>query len=281
MCAGFAVASAALAQTAAAGGSEGARRALVLQKLKLVEQLLDAPGARRSAESGDAATRESIDRARALLDEGRRIADTDFAGAENRADAALRLVAGATRGAGPKVGDDDLRRRNVEVREQTLVYRNAVAKALEPRGGSATSGALASLDRLIAQADADTAAARHADAQRSLARAYRAAVAALAEARAGETVTIELAFASPSEEYEYERRRYRSHELLVDTVVLERAPPAAARVAIDREVSLARGVRARADEQAAIAEHGAAIRLMEQAVGHLARALRAAGAPVF
>ena len=234
MCAGFAVASAALAQTAAAGGSEGARRALVLQKLKLVEQLLDAPGARRSAESGDAATRESIDRARALLDEGRRIADTDFAGAENRADAALRLVAGATRGAGPKVGDDDLRRRNVEVREQTLVYRNAVAKALEPRGGSATSGALASLDRLIAQADADTAAARHADAQRSLARAYRAAVAALAEARAGETVTIELAFASPSEEYEYERRRYRSHELLVYTVLLERAPTAAPRAAIYR-----------------------------------------------
>lgn len=63
--------------------------------------------------------------------------------------------------------------------------------------------------------------------------------------------------------------------------VAEREPAAEVLALIAQQVAHARVLRRRADERATAGDHTAAIKPMEQASGHLARAIQAAGVPVF
>jgi hypothetical protein len=137
------------------------------------------------------------------------------------------------------------------------------------------------LDQFVAEAEKASAVGRHDDANKSLTQAYRLAVISLFEVRAGETITIELKFDTPADEFAYEQRLHQSHELLVDMAVAERKPAAEVLALIAQKVTHASVLRGRADERATAGDHAAAIKLMEQATGHLVRAIQAAGVPVF
>jgi hypothetical protein len=283
---GVGILAACLTATAASAASDpaatdGGRRALVAQKLKLVEQLLASPRARDIDAGADGEAKAALGRARAMLDEARKAADvSETERAEASANEALRLAttAGRSRGAA-ELADSAQRQRNTELREQIGVYRTALVAALAARRSEPRSSPLAALDRLVADAELAAANGRQGDANKSLAQAYQVAVAALSELRAGETVMIELKFDTPADEFAYEQKRHQSHEMLIEMIVAERKPAAGARALIEQEVARARDLRARAAERAGAADHRAAIGLMEEATGHLVRALQLAGMP--
>lgn len=255
---------AAAAPTDVAAG-DAARRALVTQKSRLLEQVLASP------------------RARTLLAEGRQAADAgETLRAEAAVDEALRLVTTATSARSTAArADGTLPLRNAELLQQVSLYRSALVTALAARKDRQQTSTLAVLDQFVAEAEKASAVGRHDDANKSLTQAYRLAVISLSEVRAGETITIELEFDTPADEFAYEQRLHQSHELLVDMAVAERKPAAEVLALIAQQVTHARVLRGRADERATAGDHAAAIKLMEQATGHLVRAIQAAGVPVF
>jgi len=257
---------------------EAARRALVTQKLKLIEQMLASP--RAQSLSAEPQAKAWLTQARELIAESQRAMDAnDTERAATQVDEAFRLATAATRRHGAsELADSAQKQRYTELREQVNAYRGALGTSSKSaRSADVQRG----IDQLVRQAEQSAASGRFDEANRALTQAYQTAVVALSEARAGETVTIELKFNSPAEEFEYEQKRHRSHELLVDVAVTERKPTPATQAHIDRELVQAREVRVRADERAKAGDTKAAIQLMEQATSHLVRALQAAGMPVF
>jgi len=264
----------------AAEPSDADRRALLAQKARLVEQLLGSARAADVASSGDAARQAALARARAVLADGRAaIGGGDTARAQAFVDEALRLATAAFGGAASAGRDEAVRARNAELRQQVATFRGALASA--PPGGRAEGDepTLQRLDRLVAEADGASAAARHDDAAQALGRAYQLATETLAAVWAGKTITLELKFETPADEFRYESERYASHESLVGLAMAERRPDAAARAAVEQALAQAREVRARADASAAAGDPRGGVTLLEQATGHLLRALQAAGVP--
>lgn len=266
----------------AAAQHSAAREAVVAQKVKLLEQLLAGPRARALAESSDAAARSSIERAITLLDDARaaiRAGQTVLA--ETAADEALRIASAAARSRGrPALDAGAQQARNVELKADIASYRQALQETLGVREGSPPALTLVTLDRLVGEADARTAAGQHVEANKALTEAYRFVVLALSELRAGQTVTLQLKFETPADEYAYEERRFRNHEQLVELAMAERRPSETARVVIDRALENAARARVRAAQLAAGGDLPRAITVLEEATSHLLTALQAAGMPV-
>lgn len=266
----------------AAAQQPQAREAVVAQKVKLLEQLLASPRARELADSGDAAARSAIERATTLLDDARAaVRSGQTVLAETAADEALRIASSAARSRGrPALDAGAQQARNAELKADIANYRQALKETLGGGEGAPPALALATLDRLVGEADARAAAGQHVDANKTLTEAYRFVVLALSELRAGQTVTLQLKFETPADEYAYEERRFRNHEQLVELALAERRPSETARVVIDRSVDAAARARARAAQLAAAGELPRAITALEEATSHLLSALQAAGMPV-
>lgn len=263
------------AQTA--GDAAPQRSDVLAQKTRLVEQFLRSPRAVAVAAGGDPSAKALLARADALLAQSRQAATP--AEAERSLNDALRLAGEALR-MRPGESDAALVRRNDELRSQVADYRAALLATGSARRAQ-TLEPLAAIDTLLAEAHSLSAGGRHVDANVPLARAYDIAARTLAAARAGETVTIELKFATPAEEYDYERRRFRSHEMLLEMTLAERAPSADALTAAQGRRAQAQALATQASDSAARQDHRAAIRLLEDATRELVRALQALGVPVF
>lgn len=273
---GLACALTGAAPVAAQAVDPAQQQSLVLQKLRLAEQVLGSPRAQELAGGADAEARATLARARALLEEARQGAD--LARAERQVNEALRLASLATRGrmAGVRAADGQ-QQRNAELRTQIDDYRRGMVEALRARRVEGRSPALVAVDQHLAEADALAGAGRHADAAAEYERAYRAAVQGLSRLRDGETVTIALTFDTPAEEYAYEQKRFQSHDLLVDLALTERNPTGSMRNAIEVRREQAHTLRDRAAESANRGDYKAAIGLLEDATRGLVRALQAAG----
>lgn len=277
----WAIGAGAVAGASAQPTSDAQRGVAVVQKLRLVEQLLASSraseilaGRADGGDAGDADARAALARARELVD--RSLQDPAAPQADEQADEARRLVNAALRGRSA-AGLDTQLRANAARRQRVEDWRRAIAAELQARRAPPRSPALVALDQNLAEADELSRTRRYADAADALERAERLAVQALAQLRQGQTVTVELRFDTPADEVAYEVERFRSHDLLVDLMLREREMTAAQRQALELRRD---GARARRDGARAIAARGewtAAIRELEAATGDLVRALQAAG----
>lgn len=276
---GLAALAAAPGRAADAAREATPRQPVLVQKARLIEQLLGSAKVRAVEAGADADAKATLALARSALAEAR--AATDDKIGETLLNESLRLLMLATRGVsdGAAAGEAQARR-NAALREQVAAYRADLVKSAQARS-QPPPPALAALDQHLDAAQALSRSARHADAGELLAQAYRLAVDMLVALRAGETVTIELRFDTPADEYAYELKRYRSHQLLVEMTLDERRPDAAVRSTMDRHTQQAEALHKSAADSAGAGDHRAAIQALEQATQRLVRALQAAGMPVY
>jgi tetratricopeptide (TPR) repeat protein len=264
----------------------GAGRAVIEQKLKLLESVLNSPKITQAAASTDpevsglvAKSRKGLEDARAALNTG------DLSAAANLLDQALRASSlasqKATRAASPSTADALQRTRNSEMLEEVAAYRSSIADALKRKPGAKGSAALDRIDKLVAQAAELTSAQRHAEAGKAIAEAYGIAVATVSELRAGETITHELKFDTPADEFAYEQKRHRSNEMLIDMMIKEGKLDPGRRQLLDRYLEDSFKLRSQAEQLAKGGDYPAAIKTMEKANDQIMNALRASGLASF
>lgn len=272
------LASAAGAQTAE--GSDAQRR-LLEQKLRLVEMLLKSPAAQAregEAAAGIAAGREALASARAAIEAG------DLAQAAAHADLALKSVSAASRRGGPAapLSESAQRKSLDDLGAQLASYRSSIVDlGQDPKVGEAARELLVRIDAARDEAARLAAAGQLGDANRTLAGAYRLAVEEIARLRQGQEVVMALKFDSPADEFAYEQRRFSSNDILVEQMVAQGKAEGGRQVLVDKFTAEARRTRDEAEALAASGDHAAAVARMEQAVGHLNRALQTMGVPVF
>jgi hypothetical protein len=283
---------AAVALGATAGAqapNEPARRALLMQKVKLVEHMLGSQRVQALDASGGPQVKEALDRARAQLAAGRAALDGGLLDqGEAAANDALRLVGTATTARAPQVRNEAQQRmRNQQMETELQIYRSALAESAAsapqtgtPQRAESIRNALAHVDGLMGEYGKLAGAERHIEASEPLTQAYQSVIAALNKARAGETVTIKLEFATPADELAYEQRRHREHIELLATAQHDRPAVPAVALLVERSRAQAQQVRTQAEQRAAGGDTQAAIGLMEEATDHLLRALQLLGVPV-
>ena len=96
----------------------------------------------------------------------------------------------------------------------------------------------------------------------------------------GKTVVYDRRFSDVKQEFAYELERQRSYDSLVPLAVLEYRPSKEAVALIERYVQSSRGLRAKAEAQAAANDHAQAVQTLNEATDALQRALLAAGLSV-
>jgi tetratricopeptide (TPR) repeat protein len=264
----------------------GSGRAVVEQKLKLLESVLNSPKLAQAATGGDAEVSGLIAKARNGLDQARAALNAgNVTEAASLLDQALRASSmasqKATRAASSSSGDALQDTRNNEMLEEVKAYRSSIADALKQKPSAKGSIALESIDRLVAKARELTAANRQGEAGKAITQAYGIAVATVSELRAGETVIHELKFDTPADEFAYEQKRHRSNEMLVDMMINEGKVDAGRRQLLDRYLEDSFKLRSQAEQLAKGGDYPAAIKTMEKANDQIMNALRASGLASF
>lgn len=265
------------------------RDMLIHQKLLLLDNLLGSPAIRQLQQNGAAAVKSSLHRASKLRDAAHNgLLSGNEQAAEKAMDEALRAASSAAT-AGRRTLPEVLQGRNADLVRQVRDYTAAIAAALRLQGRNQDArlgrpeqdARLAGLDRMLDEAASLTASARHGEANRVLAGAYRLAVSALSELRAGETVVLELKFATPADEYAYEQRRNESHAMLMDIQLQNGLAEGVNQTLIQRDLEENRQLRSRAEAEAGADDYKTAIQSLENATGQLVRALRMTGMLIF
>lgn len=265
------------------------RDMLIHQKLLLLDNFLDSPAMRELRQNGAAAVKSGLHRASKLRDAAHNgLVSGDEQAAEKAVDEALRAASAAAT-AGRRTLPEVQHARNADLVRQVHDYSAAIAEALQLQGRNQDArlgrpehdARLAGLDRMLDEAASLTASARHGEANRVLASAYRIAVSALSELRAGETMVLELKFATPADEYAYEQRRNQSHAMLMDIQLQDGLAEGVNRTLIQRYLEENRQLRSRAETEAGAGDYKAAITSLENATGQLVRALRLSGMLIF
>ena len=259
-------------------------RPVLEQKVKLLDSYLGSATIRRIETATNAEAKAQLEEAKRLFAAARAaLVAGDLEAAAQGLDTALRKISTAASAAArtrPVRDAAQERARYDRLRSQIESYIEALGRAA-PSGGAGAAGPQAQLSRLLADATARAGAGRYAAANEVLARAYQAAVAAIAAQRKGQTAVFRLNFETPADEYEYERKRNGSYSMLIDIMMDERpSPPESLKVLVARMVGESQALR---DEAAAAAQSGdyvKAINILEQATGRLVRALRAGGLPI-
>ncbi len=281
--AGILAASAALACSPALAQAPEAvpDRAVIEQKLKLLEVVLNSPKLAQAAASGDpeaaslaAKARQGLEEARAALQANDTLKSAALLDQALRASSAASLK--ASRSAAPPP-DAAQRNRNNETMQEVASYRASIVEALKSKNDAKGATALQRIDALVAEATSLTAANRHADAQRAISQAYGISVATISELRAGETVTHELKFETPADEYAYEQKRHQSNEMLVDMMIKEGKVDPGRKQLLDRYLEESFRLRSEAEKLAKTGDYPGAIKNMEKANDQIMSALRATG----
>lgn len=263
-----------VAQTAEQSGD----RALIEQKLMLLDTLLQSPRIAKVESGGEAGSKAKVSEAKELAATARSaLAAGDLAAAEGAADAAMRAAAAAKSNVVAAPDAETQRARNDELLRQIRGYRETLGQAWTASAGAEAGASLLRLDRLIAEAEELGGAGRYADANRILGEAYKTAVALVSKQRAGQTVVYQLNFATPADEYAYEQERHRSHEMLIDIALAERG---VGREMVAPYLQRSAELRARAEGAAQQGGYDEAIGDMERATAELMRALQSLGVPV-
>ena len=266
---------------AVAQSAEAPDRAVIEQKLKLLETVLASPKLTQAASSPDpeiaalaAKAREGLEQARAALDANDTLKSAALLDQALRASSAASLKASRSAAPPPDVAQ---RNHNSELLQEVSSYRAAIAEALKTKNSAKGTAALQRIDGLVAEANSLTAANRHADAGKAITQAYGISVATISELRAGETVTHELKFETPADEYAYEQKRHQSNEMLVDMMIKEGKMDPGRKQLLDRYLEDSFRLRSEAEKLAKSGDYPGAIKSMEKANDQIMNALRATG----
>lgn len=257
-------------------------RAVVEQKLKLLESILNSPKTAQIASSGDAEAAALVSQARKGAQEAR---DAVAAGDLSKAGALLDLALKATSTASSRaarVGQDDAQRaRNHQMLEELNSYSASLTQAVLEKTSAEGAAAVQRIDKLVADAAQLTAAGRHAEASRLIREALNLAVATVSALRAGQTVVLSLKFDTPAEEYAYEQKRHQSNLMLVEVLVRDGKVEEGRRQMLDRFVDESTTLKSQAEQFAKAGDYPAAIKSMEKANDRLLSGLRASGLASF
>lgn len=257
-------------------------RAVLEQKVRLLENYLTSAMVIRIETANDLQAKRELEQAKNMFAEAHAaLANGDLERAAGGLDEALRKLSSATAAVArtcpvkTKVNYDRLR-------GQVKSYINALNRDVPSSADdTGAKGIQARLDRMLGQAGGHAQAGRHLLAQKILTEAYRVAVVAIAARRKGETSVFRLTFETPADEYLYERKRNESYEVLVEIMMNEREAAASGlKAMVDRLTGESRNMRDKADAAAEAGDYPAAISAMEDATRNLVRALRAGGLPV-
>lgn len=267
------------AATAQAAAEAAPNRAVVEQKLKLLESILSSPKAAQIAVGGDAEAAALVAQARKGLEQARAaLAAGDTAGAGSLLDQALKASSSASaRAARGGAGDAAQRNRNRQMLEELDSYSAPLTQAILEKASAEGTAAVQRIEKLVAQAAELTAANRHAEAGSLINQALTLAVTTLSDLRAGQTVVLSLKFDTPADEYAYEQKRLQSNEMLIDTLVREGRLDGGRRQLLDRYREESVKLRSQAEHSARGGDYPGAIRMMEKANDQLMNALRATG----
>ncbi len=270
----------------AAAADSTPSRAVLEQKIRLLESYFASATVARIGASDDPQAKKLLAQAKSTFAEARdALTKGDIERSARGLDEALRKVsnaAGAVTRASPKRTAAQEKAIYERLRGQIESYRNALGRGLSTGAGDAgTIRVQARLDQILEEAAGHAQAGRYRFATESLTEAYRAAVVAIAAQRKGETAVIRLDFETPADEYLYERKRNDSYEMLIGIMMNERqAVTGGLKAMVARMIGESRDLRDRADTAAGVGDYPDAIATMEDATRRLVRALRAGGLPV-
>jgi hypothetical protein len=274
------LAAAALAVTAMATAPNAwaQDREQLARRLQSVGTLIESSSAARQIESsGEAAAREKRDNARLIHREAAALLQAgDDAGAARLLDQATREMMGGARLARPEQVAGAKDRRDFDARMDSARALLAAQLRITREKGNTPEAAEATrrIEGLIAQAEARAATGRLDEARPLIDRAYLTARVSIESLRRGDTLVRSLQFGSKREEYDYEIDRNDTHRMLIQILVADRKDAAGLMAGF---VTRAAELRGQAETAAAKGEHGAAIKLLEDATRELVRAIRAGG----
>lgn len=268
----------AMAQAADAAPS----RAVVEQKVKMLESILNSPKTAQIASSGDVEAAALVTQARKGYQEARdAMAAGDLARAGTLLDLSIKATSTASSRAA-RVGQDDAQRaRNRQMLEELNSYSASLTQAVLEKGSAEGTAAVQRIDKLVADAAQLTAAGRHADAGRLISEALNLSLTTVSALRAGQTVVLSLKFDTPADEYAYEQKRHESNLMLVDVLVRDGKVDEGRRKMLDRFVDESTTLKSQAEQLAKAGDYPAAIRSMEKANDRLLTGLRASGLASF
>jgi hypothetical protein len=256
---------------------------LLSQKALMLEVYLGSKRVADALRSGEPKNIEVAKRARADLAEGAEALEKgDLQRAEQSFNAGLRQISTLVLQQGARAEDPAVKKDDFNARRRQI---NSFMKALEAGTDAASlspwAGRLAVTRKGLSQAEALFDQEKYAEANAQMASIYADVVTIVGEARRNQSIIYRLTFATPADEYAYELERNKSYEILVDIAIADKQnPDKALQPYIRKLVGQSRELRDMAGAQAASGDHVKAIGTLENASGHLVRALRSAGVTV-
>jgi hypothetical protein len=245
----------------------GSRPAVLEQKLRLVERLVET------------ARPEDTAAARAAVALARQAASTgDLDKAEQLALQAQREATEAYRAARSGRVAEHQRDRYFRRRSEVESFAKAYRAMLAAEGGSAVAREdEVAASELVRRAEARAGAQDFASADALLTAAYERLVLGFKREKDQQTVEYRLTFATAEEEYRYEIRRYGTYKLLLDGRLARGGLPESDATALADAGDEAERQAARAKQQARVGDFAAALRDHERATEQLITALRRSG----
>ncbi len=258
---------------------DGATRALLQQRIRLIATLIaDSPAAARITSSGNATAVAHLDEGRVhhalaqdLFESG------DIAGASREVDEALRHVSMARR----MVPDTSARLAAARLRnEQLLASTERLIGAWRdrtPMGDAGAAGDLLQATSLLDVARRLAAAGHFGDADQALGQAERHVLSGMARSLPGATLDYTLRFSTPAEEFQHELARQRDLADLLPVAIRELKPRADALALIERYGETGKALQLQALQQYQAGQTAQAMVHLRNATMYLQRALLAAG----
>lgn len=250
------------------------------QKAMFVENLVTkSVSASTLEQSGDAAARDKLAAARALVQEAKSDLSRGAVEEANRKlDEALAMVNSETKrlsGADVKSAhDQDVYERRLQ---SVKTFLSAYQRVADEGGSRAASSQASTISKLIGKAEGQAGKGDYESAIATLDDAYATARGDLREMRGGQTLTRSLDFETAEEEYDYELGRNQSYHVLLQFAISEKNPQGSVVGRIEDHRKQAEGLRSKAESQASSGNHPDAIKSLNDSSDLLLKAIRMSG----
>lgn len=266
--------------------SAGDMQAAVDSKMRLVKLLLDqSPAVQRIPGSGNAQAKGMLASAQdAYQRAGSEVQGGRPETAVRLLDEALRQIVAASRLVpDPAQIASQERVRYVQLSEAIRSFQALYRNIAKRNANNAQTTLAPDLDRIGAMLDKAAglaAGGSHREANQQLNDAYKIVASMLSKLMVSETVVYTTKFDTPAEEFQYELARNKSFEDLIPVALAQLQPTPETAALSEQYAQQSRQLRDAAQQQAAGGNYGNALKSIQDATGHLQRALRVAGLAV-
>jgi len=269
-----------LAVPAAAQTRVPADPATTGQKAEFVGNLVTrSVSSQRIEQSGDDAARQSLEKARGLVD----AAKADLAGgrvdaANTKLDEALALVnTEIQRLSGAEVRGAHDRQMYERQLKAVNTFLSAYQRVAESGSSKSAARQAETIRGLVGKAEGEADRGDYESAVELLNEAYATARGDIRQMRQGQTLTRSLDFATAEEEYDYELGRNESHFLLLQFAMTEKQPAGSVVGRISDNRKAAEKMRKDAEARAAGGAYPEAIGLLNESTELLLKSIRMSG----